>query len=410
MNKKQKSSSYPILSVVVPVYNVAPYLERCLNSIINQTYKNLEIILVDDGSSDGSSEICDMFERQDSRICVIHKSNGGLVSARKAGIVRAKGEYAAYVDSDDWIERDMYYQLVTHMLQNDADIVTSGVYRDYQDNTICEFDNVQAGVYDLEKIKAGILPLFMYTGNFYEAGINIHIYNKLFKRELLLKHQLKVDDTINVGEDAAVVYPYILNTNKMVILHKSYYHYCIRNNSIMAGGYRNELVGHRCIYKIIRKQIEEYKGQKINLIIQLNYLMIYMLLLKEPQMIIGVNAEGTLIPFNNVKVKERLVLYGGGKFGSTLHRFIEEENLCEIVLWIDKAENISKGVENSIKLNDMEKESYDKIVIAVLVKTVADQIQDELIAKGIEKDKIARINVIDKEITSHGEWKALFGE
>ncbi len=410
MNKEQKSSSNPMISVVVPVFNVAPYLERCINSIINQTYRNLEIILVDDGSSDGSSEICDMFERNDSRICVIHKENGGLVSARKAGIARAKGKYAAYVDSDDWIERDMYDYLITHMLQNDADIVTSGVYRDYPGNTVCEFDHFQEGVYDLEKIKAEILPAFMYTGNFYEAGINIHIYNKLFKCELLLKHQLEVDDAINVGEDAAVVYPCILSANKVVILNKSFYHYCIRNNSIMAGGYRSELAGYRCIYKIIRKQIEEYKDQKMNLMRQLNYLMIYMLLLKEPQMIIGINTEGTLMPYNNVKAGERLVLYGGGKFGSTLHRFIEEEKLCEIVSWIDRAENISKGVESSIKLNDMAKESYDKIVIAVLVKTVADQIQEELTAKGIEKDKMARINVTDKEITGRGEWKALFGE
>ena len=127
-------------------------------------------------------------------------------------------------------------------------------------------------------------------------------------------------------------------------------------------------------------------------------------------MIIGINTEGTLMPYNNVKAGERLVLYGGGKFGSTLHRFIEEEKLCEIISWIDRAENISKGVESSIKLNDMAKESYDKIVIAVLVKTVADQIQEELTAKGIEKDKMARINVTDKEITGRGEWKALFGE
>lgn len=410
MDKEQNLIISPLLSVIVPVFNVAPYLKRCINSIINQTYRNIEIILVDDGSTDGSSEICDMFEREDSRICVIHKDNGGLVSARKAGIIRAKGKYVTYVDSDDWIECDMYYQLVAQMLQNDADIVTSGVYRDYQNNIICEYDNIQEGVYDLEKIKAGILPVFMYTGNFYEAGINIHIYNKLFRRELLLKHQLRVDDIINVGEDAAVVYPYILSSNKVVILHKSFYHYCIRKDSIMAGGYRNELAGHKCIYKIIREQIEEYKEQRINLIMQLNYFMIYMLLLKEPQMIIGVNSAGILIPFNNVKTKDRLVLYGGGKFGSTLHRFIEERCMCEIVLWVDKVEDVSRGVEDSKKLNNITKGLYDKIVIAVLVRTVADQIQDELIARGIERDKIARINVIEKEITDNSKWKTLFGE
>lgn len=400
-------SSNPLISVIVPIYNVAPYLKRCIDSIIRQTYTNLEIILVDDGSTDGSSEMCDMFRKQDRRIKVIHKANGGLVSARKAGIVESKGEYVAYVDSDDWIECDMYYQLVTHIVQNNADIVTSGVYRNYPNDTIDEFDNIQEGIYDLERIKNEILPIVMYTGKFYEAGINIHIYNKLFKRELLLKHQLRVNDTIRVGEDAALVYPYILDVNKIVIVHKCFYHYCIRQNSIMANGYQDELKGYKDIHRIIKAQMEKYKECKNNLIMQLNYFMIYVLLLKEPQIVICID-NGVLVPFHNVRVKDRIVLYGGGKFGSTLYRFIKDQNLCEIILWVDKEDDISRGIECSLKLNDIAKESYDRIILAVLVSSVADKIQKDLIEKGIEKDKIARINIIDKEIIKNEKWKNLF--
>lgn len=398
----------PLISIIVPIYNVAPYLERCINSIIKQTYKNLEIILVDDGSTDESSEICDQFQQQDNRIKVIHKANGGLVSARKVGIMEAVGKYAAYVDSDDWIERDMYQQLVKQMLENDADIVTSGLYRDYSNEMMEEFDHIQEGVYGLEQIQAEILPIFMYTGNFYEAGINIHIYNKLFERELLLKHQLEVADNIRVGEDAALVYPYILDAKKIVIVHKCFYHYCIRKDSIMGNGYRDELKGYQEIYKIIKAKMWEKKYIKYRekLIMQLNYFMMYVLLLKEPYLVISIDNDN-LRPFHNVRVKERLVLYGSGKFGSTLHRFITERKWCEIVLWVDKEENPTSGIECVSKLNDIGKDSYDRIILAVLVNSVADKIQKELTEMGIERNKIARIDVTEKDVNSKKEWKKL---
>ncbi len=399
----------PIISVIVPIYNVKIYLERCVNSIVDQTYKNLEIILVDDGSTDGSAEMCDRFQGQDRRIRVIHKMNGGLVSARKAGIQFAHGEYVAYVDGDDWIEKDMYSQLITHMIQNDADIVTSGLWRDYQNSTINEVDNISEGIYDARKIQNEILPIFMYTGNFYEAGINIHIYNKLFKRKLLLKHQMRVDNIIRVGEDAALVYPCILDANKIVVIHKCFYHYCIRQNSIMASGYQNEYLGYKMIYKIIKEQIEQNNGKNKNLLLQLRYFMLYVLLLKEPQIVIDID-RGFLVPFNQVKLKERLVLYGGGKFGSTLHKFICEHSLCEIVLWVDKVEDTTRGIESALKLDWIEPNSYDRIVIAVLIRTVADEIQEELITRGIVRDKIARININDDKIVTSKKWDIWFGE
>ena len=122
---KKKDSILPLVSVIVPIYNAEIYLERCINSIINQTYQNLEIILVDDGSTDNSSETGDKFQQRDSRIRVIHKENGGVVSARRAGIQSARGIYVAYLDSDDWIESDMYEELVCQIVQNRSEEHTS---------------------------------------------------------------------------------------------------------------------------------------------------------------------------------------------------------------------------------------------------------------------------------------------
>jgi glycosyltransferase involved in cell wall biosynthesis len=118
----------PLISVIVPIYNVETYLEKCLNSIINQTYKNLEIILVDDGSPDNCGKICDEYALKEKRIKVIHKPNGGLSDARNAGLDIAKGEYIAFVDSDDYIAENMYEDLLCIAQKEAADIVTCAIY------------------------------------------------------------------------------------------------------------------------------------------------------------------------------------------------------------------------------------------------------------------------------------------
>ena len=113
----------PLVSIIVPIYKVEPYLRRCLDSIVNQTYTNLEIILVDDGSPDGCPQICDMYAAKDNRIVVIHKNNGGLSDARNAGLNICKGIYISFVDSDDWVGRDYIKILVNNAKKEQADIV-----------------------------------------------------------------------------------------------------------------------------------------------------------------------------------------------------------------------------------------------------------------------------------------------
>lgn len=137
-----------IVSVIVPIYNISCYLKKCLDSIINQKYKNLEIVLVDDGSTDGSSKICDDYASYDERIKVIHKKNEGLVRARKTGLLASSGDIIAYVDGDDWIESDMIETLYNIMESQDVDIVMCGRYEDAGDIYRQVYHGIPSGRYD----------------------------------------------------------------------------------------------------------------------------------------------------------------------------------------------------------------------------------------------------------------------
>ena len=118
----------PLVSIIVPVYNVEDYLEQCISSILEQTYKNIEVILIDDGSGDRCPDICDEFAQEDCRIHVVHKKNAGVVSARCTGLRIAKGEYIQFVDGDDWIAKDMVHSLLFCMLEENVDLVICNYY------------------------------------------------------------------------------------------------------------------------------------------------------------------------------------------------------------------------------------------------------------------------------------------
>ncbi|HSI68468.1 MAG TPA: glycosyltransferase [Planococcus sp. (in: firmicutes)] len=166
------------ISVIIPVYNVEDYLVKCVDSVIHQTHKNLEILLVNDGSTDGSGAICDSLEQTDSRVKVIHKENGGLSDARNAGMDAATGDFFAFLDSDDWVDRDMYEVLYKLMVEHDADL------------TICRFKNIynhmvedgstgKVAVYDnIGALKA----IAIIENNFFPTH---NVWNKLYRRELV---------------------------------------------------------------------------------------------------------------------------------------------------------------------------------------------------------------------------------
>lgn len=171
----KNTEALPLISIIVPVYNVKDYLEKCLQSICVQTYKNLEIILIDDGSSDGSGELCDLFAQRDGRIKVIHQTNAGQSAARNRGLAVAQGEFLGFVDSDDWIEPDMY-EFLYHLLKaNGADISICSHYIETAVKTRVKHSSGQFSSFSREEAIRTLVE---------DKRIRNYMWDKLYKRQL----------------------------------------------------------------------------------------------------------------------------------------------------------------------------------------------------------------------------------
>lgn len=196
------------LSVIVAIYNVDKYLKECLESIIHQSYENLEVILIDDGSTDSSGLICDEYQKKDKRIIVKHKTNGGLVNARKDGLKISSCNWVTFVDGDDWLEKDYYRNMMNCLLKNKVDILASGYTDVYVDRKI-EFENViKSGIYEKDKIYKEIIPYLiidirdnMERNMLYSPGMISSVVNKIFRRDLVNKVLPFIDSNISLGED-----------------------------------------------------------------------------------------------------------------------------------------------------------------------------------------------------------------
>ena len=222
-----------MISIIVPVYNVELYLKRCVESIINQSYKNLEIILVDDGSTDNSSSICDELKNSDERIRVIHKKNGGLSDARNVGIEIAKGDYIGFVDSDDWIEPDMFENLKLEMENSGACLAVTGINRIYDNGySVNQFTREKIQIYEGKDIIKHYLEQ-----NFFSTAA----WDKLYRKELFEKRRFPVG---KLFEDAPVIYDILCNIKKVVNIGKPHYHYFQRANSICGLSFSERKMDH----------------------------------------------------------------------------------------------------------------------------------------------------------------------
>ena len=212
----------PLISVIVPVYNVEKYLARCVDSILAQTYSHLEIILVDDGSQDDSGKICDEYAAKDARIQVIHKENGGLSSARNAGIDAAKGEYLAFVDSDDWIEPDAYDRMMELIEKYSVKLVCAGRY-----DAGGETGEKQLG---LCPPKEEVVTTEELVGRVFTwDNCDSSACDKLYHRSLFENHRFPLG---KVSEDVSVMYRVLLQTDKAAMCDRPVYNYYHRPGSI----------------------------------------------------------------------------------------------------------------------------------------------------------------------------------
>ena len=220
-----------LFSVIVPIYNIEKYLKNCIDSVLAQSFTDFELILVDDGSPDGCPAICDDYAKTDARIRVIHKPNGGLVSARQAGIAVARGEYIFNVDGDDALCTDALESVYTIICETKADMVCFA-YKCCINGEIGHVveDLVPEGLYDKAQIGAQIYPKLLVDKNM--QHIFYFLWGKAIKRELVLPHQLNVNPAISLGEDLSCVVPCYLEAQTVYMSKKAVYIYTIRNDSI----------------------------------------------------------------------------------------------------------------------------------------------------------------------------------
>ena len=212
-----------LFSIIVPIYKVEEYLRECIDSLILQSYSNIEIILVDDGSPDNCSNICDEYAVKDSRIKVIHKENGGVVSARQIGSTIATGEYIVCVDGDDWIDENYIQKFAEIIDIYKPDMVMCGrvdVYNSYNEERVLPY---RKGYYSKEHIIKEIFPILIQTKN--ATYFSPSIWAKVYRVELYHKFHQTVNEKIKIGEDSAFVIPCIYHANSIFVMEDCIYYY-----------------------------------------------------------------------------------------------------------------------------------------------------------------------------------------
>lgn len=212
----------PLVSVIIPVYNSEKYLKECLDSVVNQSFKDFEVLLINDGSTDNSGQICDEYAAKDNRFRVFQKENGGVSSARNLGLENAKGEWIAFVDSDDKVEKDYLLDLKNGLINDKIGLV------------IHSFKKVNGDTVNNYKIENGIVKVDNLEELFEKRNINNFGYpvSKLFKKEIIKKNNLKFPLELTIAEDISFLLNYIPKSNKINFQEKYNYNYLIRSNSL----------------------------------------------------------------------------------------------------------------------------------------------------------------------------------
>lgn len=370
-----------LISVIVPVFNIDKYISKCIESIMKQTYKNLQIILVDDGSTDTSGEICDRYAKKDIRIQVIHKKNGGLVSARNAGLEAAAGEYVGFVDGDDYIDIGFYEVLLEDMLKNDVDFVHMG-YRTENGNSSRACGNFETEKYQLTENSR---LYFVEEGIFGKSGtfqITPSIWSKLFKREFIQKCYARVPKELSYGEDMFCLSMCMLEGRSMYLHKTAMYHYVNRQGSLMNSAYVSSVINISELYHALKNLFMEYNVYGFLRPCLETYLARIMLLAIKK---IGKSMESVSFYYlKNIDVikGKKVVIYGAGSVGQGYYAQISRYATCMIVGWVDlKFQQYQFGHAQVQPVTELEKMQYDVLLLAIKDENKAKQIKRELMER-----------------------------
>lgn len=376
------------IGIVVPIYNKQPYLRKCIESIINQTYENISIVLVNDGSIDDSGLICDEYAKKDKRISVIHQKNRGRVFSRYIGLKHLECDYATFIDADDWINRDTYEKL-SQYIENDIEMIIYQAisYYDETDQRVmpCYYD---CGYYDKKRIEEKIFPNMIWDIKKQGYGLIPSLCNKLVKREIIFK-ELEQAQNLDIlyGDDSAITWSMMLNIKSLQITSHLDYFYRQRPIGVIA-----PQVSDKNFYKNLLKHYE-YLMEKMRdnqiLVKQLDYHFagasnIHLRLYGDK----SAKNNDFIFPFDKVSVNKKMILYGAGTVGQTYYHQLKKINYANEIIWIDKNFEVYKdlGVLGVDVINQTME--YDYVVIAILDKNTVETVKIDLINRGVEESKI----------------------
>lgn len=375
------------LGVVIPVYNAENYLDKCIKSVLCQSYKNLEIMLVNDGSEDDSGRICEKYAKQDCRVHVIHEENRGSIYARYNGVKNLTCDYITFVDADDWIDPKTYEKMSAYM-EEDVDVIMFQIIRYFDKrNMIFSDTKYESGKYNLEEIISLIQPNMIWDIKEAKAGIDSSLCNKIVKYNKLIK-ELEEAKELNVyyGEDVAVVYPLLMNVKSFAITHEYLYYHRQRNRSEIAPYIRDNDFYDK-LYSLYKYLKDRIKSNDI-LLKQLDYYYLYSVGLR--MRIYGDRKlrREYVFPFDKIPAKSKIIIYGAAEIGQLYHEQVCRINYCNVILWVDR--NYSSYQHLGVKEIECIKHNneYDFIVVAVGQKDIAKQVINDLELMGVESRKI----------------------
>lgn len=249
------------VSIIIPIYKVEKYLKKCIDSILNQTYSNIEVILVDDGSPDNCGKICDEYKKLDDRIIVIHKENGGLSDARNKGLKIATGEFISFIDSDDYIANDFIEYLLNITTSNDADMGIILPYK-FKEGSIPNIKNKSEKIRIYNAYDA--LKTMLYQKEFDNAA-----WGKLYSKKIVENIEFPVG---KLYEDIGTTYKYILNSKKIVYSNQYKYYYLQRGDSIMGSPFKPKEMDYVYQTELLMNDVKKFNSISINKAAECRYL------------------------------------------------------------------------------------------------------------------------------------------
>lgn len=371
------------LSIIIPVYNAEKYLTRCLDSVTAQKYPNLEIIVVDDGSTDGSPGICDEYAKKDKRITVCHKENGGAGTARKEGLIYTDGDYITCVDADDWIEGDAYGGLMDIANTLRPDLIACSFIKEFGELQAVRQDYPEEGYYTKREFhnvmrEAGDeMPFFCQV-------ICGSLCCKIFKREYFERFQNLVPGEIVLSEDLAVVLPMIMNVTSVYVSKTPYYHYCQNKESSSWAWRTGEYQRLITLAGYLKQYYDSSQDRACRrLILHSIYFAMMDLLYDIP----GEYFKDGIPFLKDILRDSRVVVYGKGVFAANLVEVMHKNALCRVVLNVDSAD--------ADRLFALRETEYDFVVIAILDYMIVEKVRTFLLDNHISGNKIFTINKAD---------------